>query len=157
MTLLKAKSHRLPGRERERGQSSIEFALSIIVVMFILACCWEVLMTVYTANVLGDAAKEGVRYAIVHGANSTQCSGPNAATPCAYDPDKLKVISRVTDYGHASLHDISAMSVTVTYPDGTNDAPNRVVVTVTYTYLPYVNLSFFHPVLTTHAQGRIVF
>jgi hypothetical protein len=107
--------------------------------------------------VLGNAAKEGLRYAIVHGANSTQCSGPNAAKPCAFDPGNLKVISRVSDYARASLHDISAISIDVSYPDGTNDAPNRVAVNVSYSYVPYINLPFFHPVLTTHAQGRIVY
>ena len=113
-------------------------------------------MAVYTASVLADAAKEGVRYAEVHGSNTTLCSGPNVANPCANDPLANNVGALVKSYAKASLHNTAAISVSVTYPDGTNDAPNRVVVTVSYTYVPYINLSFFHPTLTTHAQGRIV-
>jgi len=147
---------RAMNRKKQKGQSTIEFALSIVTVMFVIFCCWELLMAVYTASVLADAAKEGVRYAEVHGSNTTLCSGPNTANPCANDPLANNVGALVKSYAKASLHNTAAISVSVTYPDGTNDAPNRVVVTVSYTYVPYINLSFFHPTLTTHAQGRIV-
>jgi len=150
------KPARTMNSKQEKGQSTVEFALSVVTVMFVIFCCFELLMAVYTASVLADAAKEGVRYAEVHGSNTTLCSGPNTASPCANDPLANNVGAMVKNYAKASLHDTSAISVSVTYPDGTNDAPNRVVVTVSYTYVPYINLSFFHPTLTTHAQGRIV-
>jgi TadE-like protein len=133
----------------------VEFAISIILVLFFIFCCWELLMAAYTTSVLGDAAKEGVRYAIVHGSGSTLCSGPAPVTACT-DADANNVKNRVKDYAKASLHDTSAITVDVSYPDSNNQAPNRVQITVTYTYLPYVNLSFFQPVLRTHAEGRIV-
>ena len=141
--------------QREEGQAQVEFALSIMVVLFVVFCAWELLMAMYTASVLADAAKEGVRYAIVHGSNSTLCSGPNPANPCTSDPAAGEVVNTVKTYAKASLHDVAAISVTVSYPDGTNDPPSRVTVSVTYSYLPYVNLPFT-PTLTTKAAGRIV-
>lgn len=142
--------------DRQEGQALVEFALSIILVIFIVLCCWELLMAIYTSSVLADAAKEGVRYAIVHGSYSGQCSGPNAGSPCAYDPTAANVTSRVRDYSQNSLHDLSAIDIAVSYPDGNNSPPSRVTVTVTYVYKPYVNLDFFQPTLRAHATGRIV-
>ena len=144
------------GLREERGQAQVEFALSIMVVLVTVFCAWELLMAMYTASVMADAAKEGVRYAIVHGSNSSLCSGPNPSNPCASDPTAGEVVNTVKTYAQASLHDVSAITVTVSYPDGTNDAPNRVQVTVTYSYVPYINLGFFTPTLRTKAAGRIV-
>lgn len=128
----------------------MEFALSLMTVLFVLFCCWELLLAIYTASVMADAAKEGVRYAIVHGSHSASCPAP-----CTTDP--ANVTAKVTEYAQASLHDISAIVITVEYPDGGNDTSDRVAVTVTYTYVPYIQLPFFHPTFTTHAQGRIVY
>ena len=145
----------LRGFQREQGQAQVEFALSIMVVLVTVFFSWELLMAMYTASVMADAAKEGVRYAIVHGSNSTLCSGPNLSNPCAYDAPGDQVVSTVKAYAKASLHDTSAISVTVSYPDGSNEPPSRVAVTVTYSYVPYINLPFA-PTLTTKAAGRIV-
>src|SRR5574341_1103289 len=147
------RSRRLRG---ERGQAQVEFALSIMVVLFTVFCAWELLMAMYTASVLADAAKEGVRYAIVHGSGSTLCSGPNTSAPCVNDPTAVQVANVVKDYAKASLHDVSAITVSVTYPDGSNEAPNSVQVAVTYAYVPYIRLGFFTPTFTTKAAGRIV-
>jgi Flp pilus assembly protein TadG len=139
----------------ERGQAQVEFALSIMVVLLTVFFAWELLMAMYTASVLADAAKEGVRYAIVHGSNSSLCSGPNPSSPCASDPTAAEVVNVVKNYARASLHDVSAITVSVTYPDGNNDPPSRVAVTVTYSYVPYINVPFA-PTLRTKAAGRIV-
>lgn len=142
---------------REEGQANVEFVLSLMGFLFVIFCSWELLMAMYTVSVLGDAAKEGVRYAIVNGSTPPhiQCSNASGGTSCSTDPFNVK--GRVLDYAKASGHDISALTVNVSYPDGTNDVPNRVIVNVTYTYVPYISLSFFHPTVTTSSEGRIVF
>ena len=140
---------------REEGQAQVEFALSIMVVLFMVFFSWELLMAMYTASVMANAAKEGVRYAIVHGSNSSLCSGPNPSNPCASDPAGDVVVNTVKAYAKASLHNTDAISVTVSYPDGNNDPPSRVTVTVRYSYVPYINLPFT-PTMTTKAAGRIV-
>ena len=62
----------------QRGQTLIEFAFSFLMVVFIVFWTFELVMAVYTYAVLSDAAKEGVRYAIVHGSDTgkVNCSGP---------------------------------------------------------------------------------
>ena len=59
----------------DRGAVEIEFVLSILTVLFTMFWMWEVVMAVYTYSVISDAAREGVRYAIVHGLKNQNCSG----------------------------------------------------------------------------------
>lgn len=137
-------------RRKEQGQANVEFALSIMAVLLVVFFSWELLMAMYTMSVLADAAKEGVRYAIVHGSDNGNCSGPGCT-----DASATNVKNVVTGFAQTSLHDVSAISVTVTYPDNSSTPPSRVVVVVAYTFVPYINVGF-SPTLTTQAQGRIV-
>jgi Flp pilus assembly protein TadG len=130
-----------------RGAVQLEFALTIIVVFFVMFWMWELVLLTYTMNVLGDAAKEGVRTGIVQGASSGTC--PTAA-----------ITSRVQTFAAMSLHSTSGMTVNVTYPDGGSapcSATNRVRVDVYYPYIPYIRLPMLNPTLHTAAEGRIVF
>jgi len=143
----------------DRGAVEIEFVLSILTVLFVMFWMWEVVMAVYTYSVISDAAREGVRYAIVHGLKNQNCSGPvptGFACPAGGTPDPsgAKVVAVVKDYASYSFHDISSISINVTYPDTYNVSPNRVQVAVTYNFIPYTALPF-HPKLTATAQGRI--
>ena len=115
---------------------------------------WEVVMAVYTYSVIADAAREGVRYAIVHGSKNSNCSGPVPAgfTACP-DPSGANVTAVVRDYASYSFHDISAININVTY-DTYNTSPGRVQVAVTYNFIPYTAFPF-HPRLKATAVGRI--
>src|SRR5579863_6623148 len=119
------------------GQAQVEFVLSILFVVLLIFSIFEFIMMLYTYNVLADSAKEGVRYGVVHGslsASATHISGTETCSSSSLDP----VYSVVCSYAKASFHDVSGLSVTVTYPDGTagsttnpsNAAPNRVQVLV---------------------------
>ncbi len=146
---------------RRRGAIQIEFILTIFIVLFVVWGLIEICMLVYTMAVLGDAAKEGVRYAIVHGVNNSNCSGPVDPTrvaPNCTSPDTAgaNVVAVVRDYGRYSLHDTSTMPVTVTYPDSNNSPLSRVQVSVTYSYIPWLPMPWTNPTLTTYAEGRIV-
>ena len=145
-------------RRNSRGAVQIEFILSILTVLFLIFGMWELIMIVHTMNVLSDAAKEGVRYAIVHGGGgSTTCSGPNPPPECTSpDTSGARVVAVVRDYAQYSLHDISAISINVTYPDGQIVPPNRVRVEVSYAFVPYTALNI-RPTLRAAAEGRIVF
>lgn len=161
----------------EEGQGQIEFVLSIITIMFVIFWTWEVVLAVYTYNVISDAAKEGVRYAIVHGSNNEFCSGPGSGTagdgqcqntgtaPTLCDGnlakgpdvngDNIKTV--VTCYAKLSLHDVSAMMVTVSYPpnNNTNVPPTEVDVAIQYNYVPFLALPI-KPLLVATSSGRIV-
>ena len=124
---------------RQRGQSLLETALMIVIIFTVVFWVFEIGQLMYTYTVLGDAANEGVRYAIVH-------SGGDVAGTTA----------RVKNFAATSMHDISAITVTVNDPNGTYDPPNIVSVTVSYTYLPSLYAFTTPPKLTAYAEGRMV-
>ena len=62
---------------RDKGLASVEFALTIVFVMIVVFWAFELIMLLYSYSVMANAAKEGVRYAIVHGANNSSPSGPS--------------------------------------------------------------------------------
>jgi hypothetical protein len=140
---------------RERGQALVEFALTIFIILFVIFVMIEFCMALYAWNVLGDAAREGVRYAIVHGANNTNCSGGPSGTPPGCDPNADNVKAVVQDYAQYSLKDVSGMTVTVQYLDGSNAPSNRVKVDISYPYVPWFSIPWIST-LKTSAQGRIV-
>jgi hypothetical protein len=141
----RGKLTRLPGA---RGAVQIEFVLSFMVIMFVIFGMWELIMIVHTMNVMSDAAKEGVRCAIVCG------NGCPAPAGCPYGGDNVRC--RVWDYARFSLHDVSSININVSYPDGNADAPNRVRVTVQYNFIPYTALPLT-PTINSAAEGRIVY
>lgn len=145
-------------RAGDKGAVQIEFILSFLTVMFLIFGMWEMIMVVHTMNVLSDAAKEGVRYAIVHGGGgSTNCSGPSPPPECSSpDTTGTRVSAVVRDYAKLSMHDISAITISVTYPDGQIIPPSRVRVEVAYAFVPYTALNI-RPTLHAAAEGRIVF
>lgn len=145
------------GRDRpwrsERGQAQVEFVLSITFVLLLIFGIFEMIMLLYTYNVLADATKEGVRYAIVNGsdsANASNGSGCSTSSPAA-------VITQVRNYAKTSFHDVSGMTVNVCYPDGSNLAPNRVRITVSYPYQPLLGFSWPNVTINAAAEGRIAY
>jgi len=146
-------------RHKEKGQTLVEFALSIILVMLLIVGSIELIVTVYTYSVLADAAKEGVRYAIVHGTGLgvANCSGPGGGGVACTDSTGANVITAVKSFTALSFHDSSAMTVTPTYPDASSVAPNRVRVTVAYVYQPVFGLGWPTVTVRAAAEGRIAF
>ncbi|MHB1022691.1 MAG: TadE/TadG family type IV pilus assembly protein [Acidobacteriaceae bacterium] len=138
----------------ERGAAQIEFLLSSLIAMFLFFWIWEMSMMVYTYAVITNAAKEGVRYGIVHGTDNGNCSGPSAG--CA-DATGANVVSAVRSYAAYSLHDISSITIQANYLDSSSEPPSRIQVKVAYTYVPYIKLPWIAPTLVASAEGRIVY
>jgi Flp pilus assembly protein TadG len=126
-------------RHRQSGQALVETALMIWVVITVVFFIFELGWLMYTYSVLADAANEGVRYAIVHS------GGDPAGTQ-----------ARVKTFAGASMHDVSAIRVTVTAPDGDYTPPNRVRVTVAYAYIPVLPQFVWAPTMHSFAEGRMV-
>jgi hypothetical protein len=142
------KRHGKGGLRTDRGAVQIEFILSFLVIMFVLFAMWELIMIVHTMSVLSDAAKEGVRCAIVSGRSCTP-----AEAGCPYGGDVVKC--QVWSYARLSFHDISA--VTVEMIPATLPAPGeRVRVSIRYDFVPYTALPY-RPTLSAVAEGRVVF
>lgn len=91
-------------RRTQRGQALTEFALVGPIFILLLLATIEFGRAVYTVQMLDNAAREGARYAIVHGALASDgCpSGPmpNGQTNTC-DPTGLNVEQAVKDYAIA--------------------------------------------------------
>ena len=156
---------------RERGQALVEFAFTILFVMLLIVGFIELVMMMYTYIVIADAAKEGVRYAEVHGSLNSNSSGPTCPcsdidgppAPSGSTPGNGSGYGVVRTYAQMSGHYISgsAMAVNVTYPDTTNppanQTPNRVRVVVSYPYQPFFGLGWPTITVNAAAEGRITF
>ena len=144
----------------QRGQAAVEFALTITILVFLLVGMLELTMLIYTYSVLADAAKEGVRYAIVHGASvSDAISGDTASTPwppCT-TPASGSLLSTVRTYAAASLHSASSMNIYACYPDGSNKPGSAVQVSVNYPYQPLFGLGWPKVNVSANSAGRIIF
>lgn len=149
----------------QRGQSAIEFALTIVMLVVLLVGMLELTMFVYTYSVLADAAKEGVRYAIVHGASGTTPAGPSGlpqtsaswGTCSSSDSGSDSVVSAVKHYAALSLHSTTAINVFVCYPDKSNSPGSAVEVSVNYLYQPLFGLGWPKVNVAANSAGRIVF
>lgn len=70
-----------PIRRRQRGQALVEFAMIAPIFFVLLIAIFDIGRIVWAHNALENAAREGARYAIVHGGSVT--------TLCPTGPDQL--------------------------------------------------------------------
>ena len=68
-------------RQSEGGQSLIEFALILPLFLLLVTGLFDVARAVFQENTLAYAAREGTRYAIVHGSGSADPVWPGNTTP----------------------------------------------------------------------------
>jgi Flp pilus assembly protein TadG len=130
-------------------------AVSLMVLLSIIFLLFEFCMYIYTCSVLNDATEEGVRYAIVHGTGSTVCSGPD--TVCTNQAPYSNVQAVVKATASASMHNISAMTVSVSYANNTAAVGNPVAVSVSYTYIPIVHFTGLAGKVNFSSKGQIVY
>jgi len=150
------------------GQAQVEFALIIVFIMMMILGSIELISLMHAYNALADAAKEGVRYAIVHGTNNSTPSGPSCpcididgpAAPPGTIPGYGSGYGVVATYAQYAMHDITGMAVTVNYLDTANppanQPPNRVQVVVSYPLHPLFNLGWPTVTVNAAAEGRIM-
>jgi Flp pilus assembly protein TadG len=138
---------RMQIRSRERGQSLLETAMVIVVIFIVVFWVFELGWLMYTYTVMADAANEGVRFAVVnHDPADSDNSGIKTSTQ-----------ARVKLFAKTSLHNVDAITVDVTFPNGNNSTPpNPVQVNVTYTYLPWLSGFINTPTMRTYAKGNMV-
>jgi len=157
-------------RRSESGQSLIEFALTAVFLILLIVGFLEVVMMVHTYNVIADSAKEGVRYAIVHGSANTGGVGPDCSTvakcPVLLGDPGTGIVKTYAQY---SLHNVTGTNMTVAADYTTvnggvacNKSPCMVRITVSYPYTPFFTSAKpvgWLPTITVNAasQGRIIF
>ena len=68
-----------PPREGERGSTIAEFALAVAALMTMIVGIVDVGRAMYANHLVANAAKEGARYAVVHGSSCTLSGCPATA------------------------------------------------------------------------------
>jgi Flp pilus assembly protein TadG len=152
-------------QSRQAGQAMVEFMLVTVFLFVLFVSVLQMILLMHAYNTLADAAKEGMRYQIVHGTGNSLCSGPGTTGPpavaCA-DTTGNNVKTVVTNFAALSFQSIKASNVTVDYnPNSANgsacNVPGCLVrVTVTYTYTPFFGLGWPKFPLNAAADGRIM-
>jgi hypothetical protein len=93
------------GRQ-SRGQAIAEFALIAPIFLLLLFGIIEFGRYVYLAQILNNAAREGARYAIVHGSTSLCPSGPmpgGATNSCDPAGDRIRAVVSSSAIGVSSI------------------------------------------------------
>src|SRR5436190_14538358 len=105
-----------PTRRSEAGQTMVEFALVILFIFILFVSVIQMIMFMHTYNTLANAAKEGVRYAIVHGTQNSNCSGPSTSTICTTsDTSGTNVKNTVLNFASVSLQNVTSANVQVAW------------------------------------------
>ena len=121
----------------EGAQSLVEFALILPIFLLLVTGLFDLARAVWQENTLAFAAREGTRYAIVHGSGSTLALGPsNPAEP------------NITAVVRGAAIGVAGVTVTTAWPDAGNDRGQRVSVDATAPFIPlpsyYLLGSIFH-------------
>jgi len=70
-------------RREHRGQAMVEFAMIVPLFIFLLVAVFDLGHVVWANNALATAAREGARFAVVHG-GSTRSTCPQGPLPTTY-------------------------------------------------------------------------
>jgi TadE-like protein len=94
------------------AQSLVEFALMLPIFLLIVTGIFDTARAVWQENTLAYAAREGTRYAIVHGTGGNPVVGPctNCVNPTANNLDQVVSVVRNAAVG------VYNITVTIDYP-----------------------------------------
>jgi Flp pilus assembly protein TadG len=141
-----------------RGYNEVETALAMLVTIPMLICLFEMCMFCYTVAVLQYASRQGVQYAMTHGTDAPNCSGPGGSVhrSCP-DVAGANVTAVVMAVAGSSGHSLSTGQIQLIWANNTNNPGNPVTVQVQYPYKTYSHVPF--PALTINgmATGQIVY
>jgi Flp pilus assembly protein TadG len=98
------------------GESLVAFAITFPILCSFIFGLIQVCLAFYSHNLISELAREGTRYAIVHGA-SCETSGGDSCTASTTSSDPSSVDSFVYAAGLPNIAG-GALTVTTTYPGG---------------------------------------
>ncbi|OHE75352.1 MAG: hypothetical protein A2107_15765 [Verrucomicrobia bacterium GWF2_62_7] len=125
------------------GQTLVEFCICALVFFMLVFGVVDLARGVFAYNTIAHCAREGVRYAVVHGADSAAPVGPTAN-----DATLASVVR-----GFATGLQANNLSVLSSWPSG-NQTGAVVNVTVSYTFQP-VTL-FFRTLPLSNSSSAII-
>jgi Flp pilus assembly protein TadG len=112
----------------ESAESMVGFAISASVLFMFIFGLTTMCLAFYTYEAISEMAREGARYAIVHGSTCETSSG----TSCEATASQVNSYVQGLTYPNVGG---GTMTVNTTYPDG-GEVPDadRVEITVSYTF-----------------------
>jgi Flp pilus assembly protein TadG len=138
-----------------RGQAMVEFSVVTLLTVLMLLFVVEVARMVLVYTTVANAARAGLRYAMVHG--STRAVGSTVDSASGPSSNPAQVITVVKNFASAGLLTTSLLVINVTYPDASNAPGQPVNITVVYPYDPLTTYFSKTLRLGSAAQGVIVF
>ena|SRR5437867_105788 len=125
-------------QSKQQGQAQVEFLLSVIALIIVMMWVLQFMLLIYDYVVLAGAAKQGVRYAVVHG---------------TYNSVSATAVENVVK----NYAGFDAITVNVSYEGGSTGVNKWVRVTVSYPFVSLFNFGWSPPILKAAAQGRIIY
>jgi Flp pilus assembly protein TadG len=99
-------------RDDDRGQSLVEFALLLPLMILIITGLFDVARAVWEENTLAYAAREGTRYAIVHGTAGSPAANTTKMSPCT---DQV-ICTEIPNVVRSAAIGVPNITVVVAYP-----------------------------------------
>jgi Flp pilus assembly protein TadG len=131
----------------QRGQSLVETAITLSILMMFVFVFIEVCLAFYSFGVISEEAREGSRYASVHGSTCVTAS----SISCTASASALNTY--VSNLGYPNLAG-GTMTVNTTFPDGSQAPGSRVKVAITYV-LPIMLALVPSNALTLNASSTV--
>ena len=143
------------GLAGRRGQTLVEFSVVAVLTVIMLLFVVEMgrMLLVYTT--VANAARAGVRYAVVHG--STRTAGSTVDSAAGPGADPTQVVTVVKNFASGGLLTTSLLVVHVTYPGASNAPGQLVTITAVYPYDPLTTYFSKTLRLGSYSQGVIAF
>jgi len=143
------------GTSGRAGQTMVEFSVVALLTAITLLFVVEIGRTVLVYTTVANAARAGVRYAVVHGSSRATGSTVDSASGPGSNP--AQVVTVVKNFASAGLLTTSRLVVTVTYPGGSNAPGQYVTVSAVYPYDPLTTYFSKTLRLGSASQGIIAF
>ena len=152
-------------RSQARGQALVEFALVAPIFFLMLFALIDFGRYVYYVQILNNGAREGARYAIVHGAKGIPSSGPAAPGTVSSDPSGAYVQQTVRNYLVGVIGQSTALNVNVCWQpvngvggacSGDNSRSTPVQVTVDYQFRSVIPIVPIPPITVQGASTLVI-
>jgi Flp pilus assembly protein TadG len=143
------------GRAGRAGQTTGGVQRGAVLTVIMLLFVVEIGRMVLVYTTVANAARAGVRYAIVHGSSRSAGATVDSASGPGNNP--TQVVTVVKNFASAGLLTTSRLVVTVTYPGGSNAPGQYVTVSAVYPYDPLITYFSKTLRLGSASQGIIVF
>jgi Flp pilus assembly protein TadG len=143
-----------PSRAPSRGQALAEFALVAPLFFLLLFAIIDFGRYVYYVQVLNNAAREGTRYAIVHGERSLNPAGPAADDPDVTGVVRASAVGVIGDAATLVIHSSWEQSNPLDPPR--NGRGDKVAVTVTYQFRSVIPVVPIPPIQVQGASTLVI-